>query len=121
LVLDKCWKNNANFISSPCCYGKIQDLGCLPQSKIFSKVLTSEEMIRLSHCSDQTHDAKNVKNINSELAQQGFFCMDAIDIDRLLKAQEFGYMTQLKRLYPETCTLKNRLLVGIHPKNQKII
>lgn len=75
----------------------------------------------MSHCSDQTHDAKNVKNINLELAQQGYFCMDVIDTDRLQKARELGYMTQLKRLYPESCTLKNRLLVGIHPKNHKII
>lgn len=118
LVLQKCWKKFATFVSSPCCYGKIQDLGCLPQSKIFSKILSSEEMIKISHCADQTHDAKNVKHINVEKAHQGYFCMDVIDTDRLFKAQELGYVTQLKRLFPEDCTLKNRLLVGVYPKSQ---
>lgn len=115
LVLKKCWKNNANFICSPCCYGKIQDLGSLPQSQIYRDVLSARDIISISHCSDQTHDAKNVKHINVEKAQQGYYCMDVIDTDRLLRARELGYTTQLKRLFPEDCTLKNRLLVGFFP------
>lgn len=115
LVLRKCWKAKASFICSPCCYGKIQDLGSLPQSRIYRQVLTSRDLINISHCSDQTHDPQNVKNINMEKSRQGYYCMDVIDMDRLLRAEELGYLTQLKRLFPENCTLKNRLLVGVFP------
>lgn len=113
LVLRKCWQNRASFICSPCCYGKIQDLGTLPQSRIYQNVLSARDVINISHCSDQTHDARNVKHINIEKSQQGYRCMDIIDTDRLLRAKELGYTTQLKRLFPENCTLKNRLLVGV--------
>lgn len=116
LVLDKCYKMRANFVSSPCCYGKIQDLGSLPQSKIFRTVFSADDLIKISHCSDQTHDQKNVKHINLDKARQGYFCMDIIDTDRSLRAQELGYAVQLTRLYPEDCTLKNRLLIGIYPR-----
>lgn len=116
LVLDKCYKMRANFVSSPCCYGKIQDLGNLPQSEIFRKILSADDLIKISHCSDQTHDQKNVKHINLDKARQGYFCMDIIDTDRSLRAQELGYIVQLTRLYPEDCTLKNRLLIGIYPR-----
>lgn len=118
LVLRKCWANKASFICSPCCYGKIQDLDCLPQSQIYREALSSSDIIKISHCSDQTHDPENVKNININIkkAQQGYFCMDVIDTDRLLRAKEFGYSTELKRLFPENCTLKNRLLIGVAPR-----
>lgn len=115
LVLRKCWNNQASFICSPCCYGKIQDLGNLPQSKVYQQVLTARDVINISHCSDQTHDPRNVKHINVEKSRQGYFCMDVIDTDRLGRAKELGYLTQLKRLFPEDCTLKNRLLVGVFP------
>ena len=115
LVLRKCWANKASFICSPCCYGKIQDLGFLPQSEIYRRVLSSRDLINISHCSDQTHDPSNVKHINMEKSLQGFFSMDVIDTDRLLRAKELGYQTQLTRLFPENCTLKNRLLVGVLP------
>lgn len=117
LVLDKCYKMKANFVSSPCCYGKIQDLGNnLPQSHMFRMILSADEIIKISHCSDQTHDERNVKHINLDKARQGYFCMDIIDTDRSLRAQELGYSVRLTRLYPEDCTLKNRLLIGIHPR-----
>lgn len=102
----------ANFICSPCCYGKIQDLGNLPQSKIFSSIFSGEEFMRISHCSDQTHDESNVKHINIEKATQGYFSMDIIDTDRCERAKELGYLVKLTRLVPENCTLKNRLLIG---------
>lgn len=76
-------------------------------------------MIKVSHCADQTHDVKNVKHATMEKTDQGYYCMDIIDTDRLLKAQELGYVTQLKRLYPENCTPKNRLLVGVYPKQHR--
>lgn len=117
LVLDKCYRMKADFVSSPCCYGKIQDLGNnLPQSQMFRAILNADDLIKISHCSDQTHDEKNVKHINLEKARQGYFCMDIIDTDRSLRAQELGYSVTLTRLYPEDCTLKNRLLIGVYPK-----
>jgi hypothetical protein len=115
LVLRKCWKIRASFICSPCCYGKIQNLGTLPQSKVYQEVLTAKDLLIVSHCSDQTHDQANVKHASIEKSQQGFACMDVIDTDRLGRAKELGYLTQLKRLFPEDCTLKNRLLVGVYP------
>lgn len=120
LLLNKCYKMKASFVCSPCCYGKIQDLGNLPQSKIFKDVFSTREFINISHCSDQTHDEKNVKNVNVEKAQQGYFCMDVIDTDRSLRAKELGYDVKLTRLVPEDCTPKNRLLVGLCP-NYKIL
>lgn len=116
LVLDKCYRISANFVSSPCCYGKIQDLGNLPQSQLFRDILNANELIKISHCADQTHDERNVAHINMDKARQGYLCMDIIDTDRSLRAQELGYKVRLTRLFPEDCTLKNRLLVGVHMK-----
>jgi hypothetical protein len=122
LWLNKCYKASASFVCSPCCYGKIQELGnlILPQSQIFRQTISTREFINISHCSDQTHDEKNVKHINLEKAQQGYFCMDVIDTDRSLRAKELGYDVRLTRLTPEDCTPKNRLLIGLSP-NYKVL
>ncbi|XP_058445683.1 glutathione S-transferase C-terminal domain-containing protein homolog [Malaya genurostris] len=114
IVLEKCIDLRAKFVCCPCCYGKICELDAIqyPRSKIFQQSeLLLKEYLCIAHCADQTHDLNNSKT-NVEKSHQGFHCMDVIDKDRALRAEEFGYTVIQKRLNPEDCTPKNRLLVG---------
>lgn len=121
LVLWKCWNIKANFVTSPCCYGKIQNLDVvqLPQSQLYRQVLNIKDFLNVAHCSDQTHDV-NLEKTNVAKSIQGSLCMDIVDTDRLLKSKELGYTVELKRLFPENCSQKNRLLVGINNESLEI-
>lgn len=116
IVLSLCINQKANFVCCPCCYGGIHSVPHIqyPRSvtyKIRAGILDSEYM-HIAHCSDQAHDVnKGVCNV--EKSEQGQFCMDVVDTDRKLMAEEYGYKVQLMRLVPEDCTPKNRLLVGV--------
>lgn len=107
LILDKCLKQNARFVLSPCCYGAIQDTCRMeyPRSKKFSSV-HFKEYLSIAHAADQTHK-------EHPLAIRGARCMAIIDSDRARLAEEFGYTVKLMRLKPITCTPKNNLLIGI--------
>ncbi|EZA51796.1 Glutathione S-transferase C-terminal domain-containing protein-like protein [Ooceraea biroi] len=113
LVIQCCIQKNAIFVSCPCCYGSLQDCHRLtyPRSESFKGCISNREYSFLSHAADQTHDKQNVKT------KQGYKCMTIIDTDRKLFAEQFGYKVHLAKLVPETCTLKNHLLVGI-PKDK---
>lgn len=115
IVLMHCRQRNANFVCCPCCYGKVAEMPHIsfPRSKFFrSKNISLDEYLCIAHCADQAHDTNDDRN-NIEKSIQGQHCMDIIDTDRKLYMEECGYTTKLKRLYPEDCTPKNRLLVGI--------
>ncbi|KAK9874026.1 hypothetical protein WA026_002380 [Henosepilachna vigintioctopunctata] len=111
LVMQSCVKNLAHFVCSPCCYGGIKKCHLVdyPRSQIFSKLSNFSyfDYLCLAHAADQTHDVLNVKT------QQGFLCMDAIDTDRKLYAEYYGYNVILGKLHPANCTNKNNLIVGI--------
>ncbi|XP_011686761.1 PREDICTED: glutathione S-transferase C-terminal domain-containing protein homolog [Wasmannia auropunctata] len=113
LVIQRCIRKNAIFVSCPCCYGSLQDCHQLtyPRSDVFRGRVNNKEYSYLSHAADQTHDELNVKT------KQGYRCMAIIDTDRKLFAEQFGYKVYLAKLIPETCTLKNHLLVGL-PKDK---
>ncbi|XP_071560129.1 glutathione S-transferase C-terminal domain-containing protein [Temnothorax nylanderi] len=113
LVIQCCIRKNAIFVCCPCCYGSLQDCHQLtyPRSDVFKKCVNNKEYSYLSHAADQTHDELNIKT------KQGYRCMTVIDTDRKLFAEQFGYKVHLGKLIPQTCTLKNHLLVGI-PKGK---
>lgn len=115
LVIQRCIQKNAIFVSCPCCYGSLQDCHQLtyPRSDVFKNHISNKEYSFLSHAADQTHDEQNSKT------KQGYRCMTIIDTDRKLFAEQFGYRVHLAKLVPETCTLKNHLLVGI-PKDKLV-
>ncbi|XP_037035835.1 glutathione S-transferase C-terminal domain-containing protein homolog [Bradysia coprophila] len=115
IVLSLCINQRANFVCCPCCYGGIHTIPHIqyPRSATFRTdggILDTEYM-HIAHCSDQAHDV-NKGECNVEKSEQGQFCMDVVDTDRKLMAEECGYKVQLLRLVPEDCTPKNRLLVG---------
>lgn len=115
IVLMHCKERDANFVCCPCCYGKVIEMPHIsfPRSKFFkSNNITMDEYLCIAHCADQAHDMNNDKT-NVEKSIQGYYCMDIIDTDRKLYMEECGYKTKLTRLYPEDCTTKNRLLIGI--------
>lgn len=119
IVLMHCKRRNANFVCCPCCYGKVIEMPHItfPRSKFFrSNDITLDEYLCIAHCADQGHDTNDTRN-NVEKSIQGKYCMDVIDTDRKMYMEECGYSTRLTRLYPEECTLKNRLLIGT--KQQK--
>ncbi|CAB3385144.1 Hypothetical predicted protein [Cloeon dipterum] len=110
LVIQRCIKQGASFVSCPCCYGSVQDNHQLsyPRSSLFrSTNLSLREYLVIGHSADQTHDKFNHKT------SQGKRCMAIIDTDRCTQAKEAGYQVHMSRLVPETCTPKNNLLVGV--------
>lgn len=116
IVLSHCINRKANFVCCPCCYGGIHSVPHIqyPRSvlyRICGDILENEYM-HIAHCADQAHDV-NKGECNVEKSEQGQFCMDVVDTDRKLMAEERGYKVQLIRLVPEDCTPKNRLLVGV--------
>ncbi|XP_050072471.1 glutathione S-transferase C-terminal domain-containing protein homolog [Anopheles maculipalpis] len=116
IVLEKCFAHRAHFVSCPCCYGKLYNIEHVtyPRSQLFQRSeLLLKEYFCLAHCADQTHDLSSDRT-NVAKAHQGFYCMDVIDRDRALRAEELGYVVLRKRLKDETCTPKNRLLVGVY-------
>ncbi|XP_052894627.1 glutathione S-transferase C-terminal domain-containing protein homolog [Anopheles moucheti] len=116
IVLEKCFAQRAHFVSCPCCYGKLYNIEQVtyPRSGLFQESdLLLKEYFCIAHCADQTHDLASDRT-NVVKAHQGFYCMDVIDRDRALRAEELGYGVLRKRLKDESCTPKNRLLVGIY-------
>ncbi|XP_040167794.1 glutathione S-transferase C-terminal domain-containing protein homolog [Anopheles arabiensis] len=116
IVLEKCFAHRAHFVSCPCCYGKLYNIEHVtyPRSRLFRESeLALKEYFCVAHCADQTHDLASDRT-NVAKAHQGFYCMDVIDRDRALRAEELGYKVLRKRLKDESCTPKNRLLVGIY-------
>lgn len=113
IVIMQSLKRKAKFVCCPCCYG-----GCVetpdisyPRSKFYrSYDITANDYKYLSHAADQAHELS--KTQNAEKSLQGMACMDYVDTDRKLYAEECGYVVKLTRLYPENCTPKNRLLIG---------
>lgn len=111
LVMQNCILNEAHFVCCPCCYGGIHECYHLryPRSQDM-EFLGYKPYLSLAHAADQTHDKENVKT------EQGYKCMDVIDTDRKLQAEEMGYTVRLGKLEPFDCTPKNNLLVGLYCK-----
>lgn len=114
IVLMHCINRRAKFVCCPCCYGGCHPMPHItyPRSQLFRNGgVDNQEYMHLAHGADQSHadDGRN----NAEKCVQGQYCMDVVDTDRKLYAEELGYRVQLCRLYPEDCTPKNRLLVGV--------
>ncbi|XP_061398185.1 glutathione S-transferase C-terminal domain-containing protein homolog [Musca vetustissima] len=113
IVLAQCRRANANFVCCPCCYGSLQPMPHIkyPLSKEFRSALSENEYMYIAHTADQAH-ALGTLNCSEETTRQGQLCMDIVDTDRKLQAENAGYNVILTRLKPENCTPKNRLLVG---------
>lgn len=113
IVLQQCHRAKANFVTCPCCYGSLQPMPHIsyPLSLTFQKVLSEKEFMYIAHTADQAH-ALGTLNCAPETTKQGQLCMDIVDTDRKLQAEQFGYEVTLTRLKPESCTPKNRLLIG---------
>lgn len=125
IVLEHCMRQRASFVCCPCCYGGCKSTGHIhyPRSLLFANGpqpdgnsdsgggLSAQECMHVAHCADQAHDVRSGP-CNEEKAAQGQLCMDVMDWDRKLCAEERGYTVVLTRLQPENCTQKNRLLVG---------
>jgi precorrin-6B methylase 2 len=119
IVLEKCWAKRARFVCSACCYGKVHETHELsyPRSTVFRQQagLTNREFMFIAHAADQFHEEpvdRQQHQPNAEKAKQGLLCMDIVDTDRKLRAEEIGYTVLLTRMKPESCTPKNRLLIG---------
>lgn len=111
IVLEQCIRARAAFVCCPCCYGGCREMPHIryPRSALFGgSGLTMQDCMHVAHCADQAHNVR----CNEEKATQGAHCMDVMDWDRKLCAEERGYEVVLTRLQPEDCTTKNRLLVG---------
>lgn len=113
IVIMQCIKRQANFVSCPCCYGSCIETSDIsyPRSKLYrAHGISTDDYKYLSHAADQAHDLDKTQNADKSL--QGMACMDYVDTDRKLYAEECGYNVQLTLLHPENCTPKNRLLIG---------
>lgn len=121
IVLQQCRRARAKFVCCPCCYGSLQPMPHIqyPLSEKFRQVLTEKDFMYIAHTADQAH-ALGTLNCKPETTRQGQLCMDIVDTDRKIQAEESGYEVILTRLKPEDCTPKNRLLVGNLAKNKVI-
>lgn len=115
IVLHHCMRHRAAFVCCPCCYGGIRPMAHIayPRSRLFSEAaeMSTQDCLHVGHCADQAHDVRKGP-CNEAKAAQGQRCMDVVDWDRKVCAEEAGYEVVLTRLQPEECTPKNRLLIG---------
>lgn len=115
IVLAHCVRQSAAFVCCPCCYGGCRDVPHIryPRSRLFAErgAMTTQDCMHVAHCADQAHDLRSGP-CNVTKAAQGQLCMDVMDWDRKVCAEERGYEVWLTRLQPEDCTTKNRLLIG---------
>lgn len=121
IVLNHCVQRRAAFVCCPCCYGGIREMAHIkyPRSFLFKDgALSTQDYLHVGHCADQAHDVRKGP-CNEAKAAQGQRCMDVVDWDRKVCAEEHGYDVVLTRLQPEDCTTKNRLLVGTIKPNFK--
>ncbi|XP_030836258.1 glutathione S-transferase C-terminal domain-containing protein-like [Strongylocentrotus purpuratus] len=118
IVLSKCVKQGASFVSSPCCYGSLHNTHHLtyPRSQVFRESsISKKNYFLVAHAADQT-----CWDFDSNLSKQGKRCMGYIDRDRAELAREYGYHVTICSLKPETCSPKNNLLIGVSPHKQGI-
>ncbi|GAB6025825.1 hypothetical protein CHUAL_011808 [Chamberlinius hualienensis] len=114
LVIQQCLTRGCAFVVCPCCYGSIRanENMTYPRSKQFINAgITSEEHCMIGHAADQTHE-------NGHKNEQGKYCMNIIDTDRCLEAEEFNYSCRRFTMDPANCTLKNNVIIGI-PSSHK--
>lgn len=113
LIIEKCIKNKADILISPCCYGSIKenDLIKYPRSTPFaqSTVIKNDldNYFKLTSFADRTE-------INLEFEKTAHVCMSIIDSDRLLylkRDNSYSYV-QLTQMQPEDCTAKNNLILA---------
>ncbi|XP_037959897.1 glutathione S-transferase C-terminal domain-containing protein homolog [Teleopsis dalmanni] len=116
IVIQQCLRSRAKFVCCPCCYGALQPMPHIkyPLSQRFRDVIDDYSYLYIAHTADQSHELGRT-NCKPEITRQGQHCMDIIDTDRKLQAEEIGYRVVLTRLKPEQCTPKNHLLVGHLP------
>ncbi|GAB1607829.1 glutathione S-transferase C-terminal domain-containing protein isoform X1 [Argonauta hians] len=117
MVLQKCLQSNAAFVICPCCYGAVQNTHLIsyPRSLRFQQAdISDKDLLTLGHAADQTE-------IKTYLEEQGRYCMDLVDTDRLEYALEHGYDVVLCSLEPQTCTTKNNLLIGTLPSEELLL
>lgn len=107
LVLHTCLTERAAFVICPCCYGNLAhpDLPIeYPQSKLY--------------CSRgvMTTDFSVLARMADHLTEAGRLAMAAVDLDRIARAAQEGYIVTLKKLKPDMCSPKHDLLIGIPSK-----
>ena len=110
LVLAKCVAASASFVVAPCCYGAVRNGHSItyPRSDIFrSAGLEYPEYLSVGHAADQTEAVAK--------SDQGRTCMTLVDSDRCHLTQQFGYTTRLHVMTPQSCSPKNRILLGWPP------
>ncbi|XP_051823392.1 glutathione S-transferase C-terminal domain-containing protein isoform X2 [Antechinus flavipes] len=110
MVIEHCTKAQAAFVTSPCCYGFIQNTlkFTFPRSEPFKEVLSYKEHMILCRFADQT-----AVQLPLERRQIGKQCMCLVDLDRAWAAEECGYSVQVVSMEPESCSPKNNMIVGI--------
>jgi len=114
LVIQACIRNEASFVSCPCCYGSLQANHMLsyPRSSLYSPIKFKDYLI-LGHTADQWHGSSSGGG-TKEKEEQGRLAMNVIDTDRVHMALETGRYSRVElcQLSPPSCTPKNNLIIG---------
>ncbi|XP_060042302.1 glutathione S-transferase C-terminal domain-containing protein isoform X2 [Erinaceus europaeus] len=112
MVIERCIRAGATFVTCPCCYGFIQNTSkCqFPKSEQFKKTLSYKEHMILCRFADQT-----AVQIPPQRRLIGKQCMCLVDLDRARAAEERGYSVQVISMEPESCSPKNNMIVGLPP------
>ena len=110
LVLQTCLTERAAFVICPCCYGNLAhpDLPIeYPQSKLYcTRGVAATDFSVLARMADH-------------LTEDGRLAMAAVDLDRISRASQEGYLVSLKKLKPDMCSPKHDLLIGVPLKQHR--
>ncbi|XP_034527311.1 glutathione S-transferase C-terminal domain-containing protein isoform X1 [Ailuropoda melanoleuca] len=118
MVIERCIKTRASFVTCPCCYGFIQNTSKFnfPKSEQFKKTLSYKEHMILCRFADQTAvqlpPPRRLVGMCVHRAA-GKQCMCLVDLDRAIAAEERGYSVQVISMEPESCSPKNNMIVGV--------
>ena len=102
-VLAQCIRNNASIVSSPCCYGKIEN----------SQQVTYPKSVKVNKVVDNPEDYFHLSRLADHESQNENF-MKTVDFDRVEHLKETGYMfAVISKLKPLNCSPKNNLIVAV--------
>jgi SAM-dependent methyltransferase len=123
IAMDKCFRNKAAFLVTPCCLGKIKfhvDTGTngrdnnslqYPRSIWLRGHLSAEEYVEMSRFGDCTDTTDTERGREKTMRLEGKKLLDA---DRLEVAREAGYETELGKLGSKSnCGPKSDVLCGM--------
>lgn len=118
IALDMCIEKSSAFVLVPCCYGQLGNLDTGFRSRSLGS-LEAQDLHTLASAADFTVSASDSDFPSTDSFKTAKKCMQLVDHDRLLRAEELGYQCQMSSLWPLNCSPKNNVITGVRRKNEE--